>query len=593
MKKTISFIFIILVLILIFYMTKNKDNSILFENKNLYSINTNYEKIQNMVDKEIEKFTKDKKNTLSSPKTILNPYGNSPLTSLVIFNTKENISIKLYVNDVFMTTMEKSKKHLIPIYGLRENYNNKIKLIDDNNNEKEIYIKTEKLDNSNFYEYKTNNISNKFLFLNMPSGKYAIDNEGYISWYLNTNKLDFDMTEDGKIYYLDNINRLIEMDYMGRVNKSYYIDSDSYNHRMEKIDENYFMIIDSANRLSLIDYKTGKIIKKLSVYDIFKNIDSNFNAKNEMFYVNHFQYNSLNNTLLISIRGLDAVLNYDLENEKIIWIFSNSKLLSNKFDKYKLKLLNGGYFSGQHTPHLIGNKLYIFDNNNYVLGNIEKNKLNKSSAVIYEIYDKNIKEIYRYNSNYKSIWYGSFYETDNIKNINFGNIFNNSNSTYSKVIELDKKDNIITEFISKESDRLIYESYRQTFYQEITSNYQTNYKLENIIVNENYANLKDLKLHRSNNRFKKNIKNSIVEETVIEFKDNKLEFNIMENLEVLFIDKNYKYYKVNIDYSINDKDSLEIYVNTLISQLNGKYAIYFKINEKFYNTNIVLESVMR
>ena len=74
--------------------------------------------IQKKVDEEISNYKKDKQYTLEEPKIIKNPYKIAPLTALIIFQTPEEVEIEIKVNDVTMTTMEKSKEHSIPIYGM-------------------------------------------------------------------------------------------------------------------------------------------------------------------------------------------------------------------------------------------------------------------------------------------------------------------------------------------------------------------------------------------------------------------------------------------------------------------------------------------
>ena len=208
-KNRIIIVLSILIFLISIFMLKYNDDNSLFNNKYVYNLNVNYDDIQNNIDKEISKYIKNKKISMSNPKVILDPYNSSPLTALVIFYTKDSTSIKLYINDIYMTTVEKSKSHIIPIYGLREDYNNIIKLIDDNNNESIINIKTDKLENSNFYTYKSTNNTNEHLFITSPKGKYAIDNEGYMSWYMNMNNNEMDLSTDKKIYFIDKFYRLI------------------------------------------------------------------------------------------------------------------------------------------------------------------------------------------------------------------------------------------------------------------------------------------------------------------------------------------------------------------------------------------------
>src|SRR5574344_2698460 len=69
--------------------------------------------------------------TIDNPKIILNPYGISPLTALVIFDTKDlttpTVTIKGNDNLTTYTNIFKpAKKHYLPIYGLYADTNNEI-----------------------------------------------------------------------------------------------------------------------------------------------------------------------------------------------------------------------------------------------------------------------------------------------------------------------------------------------------------------------------------------------------------------------------------------------------------------------------------
>ncbi|MBQ8219189.1 MAG: aryl-sulfate sulfotransferase [Bacilli bacterium] len=585
-KNRIIIVLSILIFLISIFMLKYNDDNSLFNNKYVYNLNVNYDDIQNNIDKEISKYIKNKKIGMNNPKVILDPYNSSPLTALVIFYTKDSTSIKLYINDIYMTTVEKSKSHIIPIYGLREDYNNIIKLIDDNNNESIINIKTDKLENSNFYTYKSTNNTNEHLFITSPKGKYAIDNEGYMSWYMNMNNNEMDLSSDKKIYFIDKFYRLIETDFMGKVYQAYYTDAFYNNHKVKKLNNNNIMVINSNFNVCEIDYKTGEILYSIDLSEILQKIDNDFNMSFENNYINYFQYNEEDKTLLVSIRGISAIINYDLLNNEIIWILSNNDIFSDKFDKYKLNLINGEYFIGQHTPYLKDNKLYVFNNNNFIFHDADFSLAKKSSVIIYEINDMNIKEIYRYKSNYSSGWYGSFYEQDEIKNINFGCIVGEEEGNYSKVIELDKNNNIITELTTNYDNIIIYESFRNEFYNEITPNYPIDIEYNKLYSDELMKN-NLLKEGKNSLGFRKKIQNAIIDETLFDFETLGIMANNITKMEILFVDKNYKYYKLDYDPDKKADKKNIIYLGDYFLNIKGKYALYVKINDKYYNTSIV------
>lgn len=71
--------------------------------------------------------------TIKNPHIILNPYQNSPLTALIIFETEDEISPTVTISGKDdKTTLShqfvKSKKHFLPIYGLYPNSINKVKI---------------------------------------------------------------------------------------------------------------------------------------------------------------------------------------------------------------------------------------------------------------------------------------------------------------------------------------------------------------------------------------------------------------------------------------------------------------------------------
>lgn len=587
-KFLIVFLLVIICLITCKYITKHNE---LFKGKTERTIIISYEKEQEKVDEELKKYVFDKRITINSPKVIVDPYNASPLTAIIIFYTKYSTSIKLYINDIYMTTIESSKSHVIPVYGLRENYNNKVIIEDDKGNRSEVYIATDSIKDSDFYTYNTKFNDNTQLFLNTPYGKYAIDNNGYISWFINNNALSMDISDDNEIYNIDINKNFVVTDFMGRVYKKYYTNIIFDDHKIKKLDNGDIIGIRGYNFITVMDSITGECNDIIDVTEILKKVDDSIIIDPTKSYLNHFEYNEIDNTILLSIRGLNCIINYDLNKDEIIWIFSNSTLSSSKFDKYKLKLTSGNYFIGQHTPYLKGKYLYLFDNGIFKTGIVDSDDKGTSSAVIYEINGREIKEIYRYNSKYLSGWYGSFYDENGIKNINYGCIINNDNGKYSKIIELDNDDNIITDFTTDYDSKLIYQSYRNTFYKEKTPNYNLNIKYETYVSDidnvKHDFNLYEVNYYKSDKYFKKNIKSSMIDETLIMLNNDVLETNAPQEFELLFVDNNYNHYNmvINNGYTVISIRDL------FFSQIRGKYAIYIKIKEKYYNTNLVLNIV--
>ena len=70
--------------------------------------------------------------TFDNPNIIIDPYGISPLTAMILFETEteEEVYIKIIgkdKNSTYENTFEKSKVNYIPIFGLYPDYNNETK----------------------------------------------------------------------------------------------------------------------------------------------------------------------------------------------------------------------------------------------------------------------------------------------------------------------------------------------------------------------------------------------------------------------------------------------------------------------------------
>ena len=117
--------------------------------------------------------------SLDNPNVIINPYGNSPLTGIAMFETSDYSEVSISVNGDINYTFSKNNHHIIPIYGLYADYDNTIVLRSENK-EKVINIKTDKLPDDFGDVLYDGNYS--FYNGNYP---YASDSNGNVRWYLN------------------------------------------------------------------------------------------------------------------------------------------------------------------------------------------------------------------------------------------------------------------------------------------------------------------------------------------------------------------------------------------------------------------------
>jgi len=121
--------------------------------------------------------------SINNPNVILNPYGNSPLTALIMFETDDYSEVEIIIksrdgNSDIGYKFDKDKYHMIPIYGLYADYDNTV-IIKSEGIENIVNIKTDKLPDD--FIYIEDNENDNFLFYN-SNYPYAVDINGDVRW---------------------------------------------------------------------------------------------------------------------------------------------------------------------------------------------------------------------------------------------------------------------------------------------------------------------------------------------------------------------------------------------------------------------------
>lgn len=279
---SVFLIFAIAMVFVIFYL----DNRV-YDTNNYFS---NYNKINNnelkelidkqvIVDKKIEEILEDGEYTFEKPCVLKDPYGISPLSALILFNTKEETEIELYINDTKVTKVEASKKHLIPVYGLYTNATNTIELKNSNGDVSEVSIVT---DNYNSYigefQVKKNLNGYSHLFLtgdlnNKDSYLRGFDYNGNMIFYMNFGHIKGSAFYSDRLYISYNSeynealrNLKLEIDYLGRIYSISKEDEDIIEKPNLTIDEGKYVV------------KNVNLYKEsISNYELKEFIDNNKN----------------------------------------------------------------------------------------------------------------------------------------------------------------------------------------------------------------------------------------------------------------------------------------------------------------------------
>lgn len=265
--------------------------------------------------------------TLEKPKIILNPYGNSPLTALIMFETdkreKFTITIKGKNNDdITYDETSETKEHYIPIYGLYSNYENNVILSTDTA-DKKVKIKTELVEKT---DISTEGVEtdNGINLVSTNNEIVGIDKYGEIRYYLkggyskdiiidknnhlflSTNRINNDNSNTG----------IINIDLLGKIYYEYNLE-DGYKGLIYNIDETKMLIL--SENIILIDIQTGKVLKE---YDLYKTTDN---------YVNLLFDENTNQVIL---NGENVTLYYDYEKCNLDKIIGNKEYVSDELSTY-------------------------------------------------------------------------------------------------------------------------------------------------------------------------------------------------------------------------------------------------------------------
>lgn len=388
------------------------------------------------------KFLEKTNYTMEHPNIILDPYDISPLTALVIFETSDLTAPEVTVkgkdeNTTFTKTFTPSKKHILPIYGLYPDTNNEV-TIECNGKKNVFYIKTDPLPED--FALPTKVVSNKeelgneLYFVTPSSDGYvaAYDVNGDVRWYLNESfTWDIKRLNNGNILLSSNrlinppyyMTGLMEMDLLGKVYYEYTLPGGYHHDVFELENGNFIVASDNFENGTVEDYivemdrKTGEIVKTIDLTKILPQDEGrNVNATDyDWFHNNSVWYDAATNSLTLSGRHQDAVVNLDYSTNEINWIVGSKEGWSKEMQKYFFEPDENTEFQwSQHAAMILPNgNLFVFDNGNNrskTAENAVNAENNYSRGVIYQLDKENkmIHQIWQYGKERGSEFYSPY-----------------------------------------------------------------------------------------------------------------------------------------------------------------------------------------
>ena len=648
-KKIITIIISIIVLIIlgsIFYSYNN------LRGKNEIDLTASLVTKQN----EVEKTIKTNGYTIDNPKVLLDPYNASPLTALILFETEEEVSPKVTIEGKDkLTTIEtefaKNTKHYLPIYGLYADYNNKVDISYTLSNgkkiTKQVEIQTNKLPDDfvlpTSLKKDSSKLTNELYFFTPSSKGYtcAYDVNGDVRWYLSNNAV-WDNTRLKNGHMMVSTERLVnspyymtglyEIDLLGHIYNEYSIKGGYHHDYFELPNGNLLVASDDFNNeagtvedyLVELDRTTGNIVKTWDLKDVLNMEDGKSEnwSNYDWFHNNSVWYDEATNSITLSGRHQDAVINIDYTSGKLNWIIGDSTNWSTEYQKYFFTPV-GKDFEWQWSQHAAmitpEGYVFIFDN-----GNNKSKDSSKyveatngySRGVMYKIdTDKmTIEQVYEYGKERGSSFYSPYisdvdYLSKNHYLIHSGGIVYVDGKNSNQPAGFSSNTTLKSDTVEVLNDKVIFEIVLPT----------NNYRVEKLsLYTENdYENtlgkrlgsLGETKVSKKDNKFiktveidedynKRNITLTNEEDRLVISGKFKKGENVSFILRKGFTNNYYDqiiskkpYTALCVDIFTEEETNEGINITRYINKegLSGKYSIYIKINDKIYKTNNYIE----
>lgn len=338
--------------------------------------------------------------TFEKPNVILNPYGNSPLTALILFETEIPVRIKVTILgkdalSTFTHTFLEEKKHYLPIYGLYPDRENEVILEYEAEGElirRTISIQTDPLPEGLALpmevKAKKDQLTNDLYFFTPSSIGYtcAYDVNGDVRWYFTNYALwKIDRLKNGHLlvsterlvqapYYMSG---LYEMDLLGKIYTEYSLEG-GYHHDYYELENGNLLVASDdfynddgtvEDYVVELDRKTGKVVKTFDLKDILNMEDGQSEnwSSYDWFHNNSVWYDKKTNSITLSGRHQDVVINIDYTSGKLNWIIGDPTNWSEEYQKYFFRPISD-HFEWQWSQHaaMITPEGYVFilDNGN-------------------------------------------------------------------------------------------------------------------------------------------------------------------------------------------------------------------------------------
>ncbi len=584
---------------------------------------------------------------------IVNPYEISPLTALIIFKTETSVSPKVTIegNDELSTyeyTFDEGTEHYLPIYGLYPDRDNTV-VVEYGDVRQEFTITTEALPDDfilpTSVDADKDELSNDLYFFTPSSNGYtcAYDVNGDVRWYLTINSIwEVNRLDTGHMmlsterlvnspYYMTG---LYEMDMLGKIYKEYSLPGGYHHDYYEMPNGNLLVASDDfasgdgtvEDYIVELDRETGEVVKTFDLKDVLNMEDGKSEnwIEYDWFHNNSVWYDEESNSITLSGRHQDAVINIDYDSGDLNWIIGDSTNWSEEYQKYFFTPV-GDDFEWQWSQHAAmitpEGYVFIFDNGNNKSKNEDEYvpaEDSYSRGVMYKIdtEEMTIEQVFEYGKERGSEFYSPYIsDVDYLDSdhyiIHSGGIVYVDGKNSNQPAGISGADRLVSDTVEYKDGEVIFEIVLPT----------NNYRVEKMSLYPENESFKLSKAERVGSLGETELTNSELGFILNskDFKDIEEEHNISITKEVdrlvftgkfkrgtdvnviLYKNGTKNIYNVSIskrpytalcvDIFTEEETKEGISVTKYINEdgLSGKYSIYVEVDGTIYNTNRYVE----
>ena len=468
--------------------------------KNTSTSSNQVESLTSLIDKQEsqQKAIIAKGYTVDEPNIIVDPFGVSPLTALIAFETSEKISPTITIKgkdglSTFSHTFNENTTHYLPVYGLYAGRDNDVQVMVGERTI-DLKIKTTDLPKDmpipSEIKAQKDKLTNELYFFTPSSKGYTVayDVNGDVRWYLTTDATwEIGRLKNGHLlvsserllnppYYTTG---LYEIDLLGKIYKEYKLPGGYHHDYFELENGNLLVASDDFDSetgtvediVVEIDSRTGNIVKEWDLKDILNTSDGQMEdwSAYDWFHNNSVWYDKNTDSITLSGRHKDAVINIDYKTGDLNWIIGDPTNWDEKYQPYFFTPIGETEWQWAQHAAMITPEGYVFilDNgNNKSKIKAEYVPADKSytRGVMYKIDTDNmtIEQIWQYGKERGSEFYSPYisdvdYIDEDHYIVHSGGISYKDGQILNVPAGLAKADKLVSDTVEIKGDEVIYE----------------------------------------------------------------------------------------------------------------------------------------